>query len=41
LVKCEKVQSNVILVLPNITMEPSNVRKKKRKSPNVIKKSHM
>ena len=25
-----KVQSNVMLVLPNVTMEPSNVRKKNK-----------
>ena len=25
-----KVLSNVILILPNVTMEPSNVRKKKK-----------
>ena len=35
-----KVSSNVMLVLPNVTMESSNVRKKKkkRKPPNVTKK---
>ena len=37
-----KVQSNVILVLPNVTMEPSNVRKKIRESLNVTKvQSHV
>ena len=37
-----KVQIDIILVLPNVTMEPSNVRKKKRESPNVTKEqSHM
>ena len=37
-----KVLSNVILILPNVTMEPSNVRKKKREPPNVTKElSHM
>ena len=36
-----KVLSRVMLVLPNVKMEPSNVRKKIRKSPNVTKKSHM
>ena len=28
--KCDKVLSNVMLVLPNVTMKPSNVRKKIR-----------
>ena len=33
-----KVWSNVMLVLPNVTMELSNVtEKKKKKSPNVTK----
>ena len=32
-----KVWSNVILVLPNVTMEPSNVTKKIREPPNVTK----
>ena len=34
-----KVWSNVMLVLPNVTMELSNVREKKKKkeSPNVTK----
>ena len=38
-----KVQSNVILVLFNLIMKPSNVRKKKKKKlPNVTKvQSHM
>ena len=27
--ECEKIQSNVMLVLINVTMEPSNVRKNK------------
>ena len=29
--------SNVMLVLPNVTMKPSNVRKKIREPPNVTK----
>ena len=29
--------SNVMLVLPNVTMKPSNMRKKIRESPNVTK----
>ena len=34
----KKVQTDVMLVLPNMTMEPSNVRKKKIKElPNVTK----
>ena len=33
-----KIQSNVILVLPNMTIEPSNVRKKIRELQNVTKK---
>ena len=33
-----KVLSNVMLVLPNVTMKPSNVRKKIRKPSNVTKK---
>ena len=32
-----KVQSHVMLVLHNVRMEPSNVRKKKREPPNVTK----
>ena len=46
-IKCEKkineppnvtkVLSNMMLVLPNVTMEPSNVRKKKRELLNVTK----
>ena len=38
-----KVRSNKMLVLPNVTMEPSNVRKKKiRESLNVTKvQSHV
>ena len=37
-----KVQSNKMLVLPNVTMEPSNVRKKIREAPNVTKvQSHV
>ena len=36
-----KVQSDVMLVLPNVTMEPFNVEKKK-KPPNVTKQqSHV
>ena len=31
------VWSNVILVLPNVIIEPSNMRKKKKESPNVTK----
>ena len=27
--ECEKIQSNVMLVLINVTMKPSNVRKNK------------
>ena len=51
-IKCEKkiwvqlnvakVWSNVMLVLPNVTIEPSNVRKKIRGSSNVTKeRSHV
>jgi len=37
-----KVQIDIMLVLPNVTMESSNVRKKIRESPNVTKEqSHM
>ena len=37
-----KVRSNKMLVLPNVTMEPSNVRKKIRESLNVTKvQSHV
>ena len=32
-----KVRSNVMLVLPNVTIELSNVRKKIRELPNVTK----
>ena len=32
-----KIQLYVMLVLPNVTMEPSNVRKKIKESPNVTK----
>ena len=32
-----KVLSNAMLVLPNVTMESSNVRKKIREPPNVTK----
>ena len=32
-----KVQSYVMLILPNMTMEPSNVRKKKKKPLNMAK----
>ena len=32
-----KVQSNVMLVLTNVTMKPLDVRKKKRETPNVTK----
>ena len=38
----KKVQTNVMLVLPNVTMEPSNVKKKKNESPYVTKEqSHV
>ena len=33
-----KIESNAILVLLNVTMEPSNVRKKIREPSNVRKK---
>ena len=37
-----KVLSNVMLVLHNVRMEPSNVRKKKKEPANVTKElSHM
>ena len=37
-----KIESNAILVLLNVTMEPSNVRKKVREPPNVRKElSHV
>ena len=37
-----KVQTDVMLVLLNVIMEPSNVRKKKREPPNVTKEqSHV
>ena len=37
-----KVQSNVMLVLPNVIIEPSNVRKKVREPPSVTKvQSHV
>ena len=37
-----KVRSNKMLVLPNVTMEPSNVIKKIREPQNVIKvQSHI
>ena len=37
-----KIQSNVMLVLPNVIMEPSNVRKKKKNYQNVTEEqSHM
>ena len=37
-----KVQIDIILVLPNVTMEPSNVRKKKKEPSNVTTvKSHV
>ena len=37
-----KVQSYMMLALPNVTMEPSNVRKKKKEPSNVIKvQSHV
>ena len=37
-----KVQIDVMLVLLNVTMEPSNVRKKIREPPNVTKEqSHV
>ena len=37
-----KVRSNVMLVLPNITIEPSFARKKKIELPNMTKvQSHM
>ena len=32
-----KIRSNKMLVLPNVTMEPSNVRRKIREPPNVTK----
>ena len=32
-----KVWSNMMLVLPNVTIEPSNVREKKREPPYVTK----
>ena len=37
------IQSNVMLVLPNVTMEPSNVRKKNNKGTTECEKkySHM
>ena len=40
MVRCDvstKVRSYVILVLPNVTIELSNVRKKIRKPPNMTK----
>ena len=36
-----KVQLNLMLVMPNMTMEPSNVRKKKEPSNVTIVKSHV
>ena len=37
-----KIQSDVMLVLPNVIMEPSNVRKKKKNHQNVTEEqSHM
>ena len=51
IVKCEEnkikvppnvrnVQSNVMLVLPNVTMEPSNVRKKNNKGTTKCEKKY-
>ena len=37
LLNVTKVQIDVMLVLPNVTMKPSNVRKKKKEPPNVTK----
>ena len=39
--KCGKIQSYVMLVLRNVRMIPSNVRKKINEPPNVAKYSHM
>ena len=33
----QKIQTNVMLILPNVTMKQSNVRKKKKEPPNVTK----
>ena len=39
--KCGKIQLYVMLVLRNVRMIPSNVRKKINEPPNVAKYSHM